>query len=124
MDSGEGGCPGPAVLRAVEEDPSLATDSATLLPQAEVEDIALGGRRNSQGPGPATPDHVAVSLKLLKIIEMVLPCRGNPLIPTTAHNQPKSHLNFSSVFELHVVQFEHETKFFYFSLSPHLLEVS
>ena len=55
MDSGEGGCPGPAVLRAVEEDLSLATDSVTLLPLLEVEDIARGSHRRGS---PATPDHV------------------------------------------------------------------
>ena len=65
MDSGGGGCPGPAVLGAVEEDPSLATDSATLLPQVEVEDIARGGRRNSPGPGPATPDDVKMIIFII-----------------------------------------------------------
>ena len=57
MDSGGGGCPGPAVLGAVEEDPTLALDVVTLLPLLEEEDIARG---NPRSPGTATPEHVDV----------------------------------------------------------------
>ena len=54
--SGAGGCPGLTVLRAVEEDLSLAPDSATLLPQLEVESIAGG---NLGVKGPATTSNVS-----------------------------------------------------------------
>ena len=57
MVSGGGGCPGPAVLGAVEEDPTLALDVVTLLPLLEEEDIARG---NPRSPGTATPEHVDV----------------------------------------------------------------
>ena len=56
MDSGGGGCPGLAVLRAVEEDPSLAPDSATPLPLLEVESIAGG---NLGVKCPATTSNVS-----------------------------------------------------------------
>ena len=68
MVSGGGGCPGPAVLRAVEEDLSLATDSVTLLPLVEVEVIARG---NPRSPGSATPDHAKVSIVVWKIIRTI-----------------------------------------------------
>ena len=55
MVSGGGGCPGPAVLRAVVVVLSLALDSVTLLPLLVVEDIARGSHRRGS---PATPDHV------------------------------------------------------------------
>ena len=61
MVSGGGGCPGPAVLRAVEEDLTLALDVATLLSLLEVEVIARG---NPRSPGSATPDHVKVGIVL------------------------------------------------------------
>ena len=38
--SGGGGCPGAAALRAAEEEPELAPDSATLRRRPEVERIA------------------------------------------------------------------------------------
>ena len=55
--SGDGGCPGLAVLRAVEEALSLAPDTVTPLLQLEVEHIARANHRSS---GPATPDNVEV----------------------------------------------------------------
>ena len=60
-DTGEGGCPGPAVLGAVEEDLTLALDVATLLSLLEVEVIARG---NPRSPGSAIPDHVKVGIVL------------------------------------------------------------
>ena len=66
--SGDSGCPGPNVLRAVTEDLSLAPDSATLLPRLEGEEIARG---NPQSRGPATPDGVKVSVVLGKIIRLI-----------------------------------------------------
>ena len=56
MDSGDGGCPGLAVLRAVEEAPSLAPESATPLPLLEVESIAGG---DLGVLGPATTSNVS-----------------------------------------------------------------
>ena len=57
--SGGGGCPGLAVLRAVEEALSLAPDSVTLRHPLEVEDIA---RAKIRSLGPATPKNVEVSV--------------------------------------------------------------
>ena len=85
--SGADGCPGPAVLRAVMEDLSLAPDSATLLPQLEVEIIARA-KPGSRGPatpsnvkssqGPATPSNV-VSVLPMCHYDKVSMHRKNPL---------------------------------------------
>ena len=57
--TGDGGCPGLAVLRAVEEALSLAPDTVTLRHPLEVEDIA---RAKIRSPGRATPNNVEVSV--------------------------------------------------------------
>ena len=83
MDSGGGGCPGPAVQGAVEEDLTLALDSVTLLPLLVVKIL----------PGEILGEEV-MQLKsmwrfvLLKIIDMALPCLSNPLIHITHYTQP------------------------------------
>ena len=60
--SGDDGRPGRAALGAVEEDFSLRADSATLLFQLEVENIARGNPRSS---GPATANNVGVGFMLM-----------------------------------------------------------
>ena len=80
--SGGGGCPGLAVLRAVEEALSLAPDSVTHLPLLKVEDIAKGIPRSS---GPATPDHVniapAAGVYLKRAVINISKLRKQKLVP-------------------------------------------